>query len=137
MLGDFVFLGKDENILLPTAPSHVVQYVIISWQRQNNRKNGEEITFARDDTKPKYSPFRAAHRNCQRARRLRVSDNEPMGVFHNSKGTRRFITDAIATKFLRSEACKVLKLNASDPQLKLWSTHSIRVKTDRMYAVNA
>ena len=50
-----------------------------------------------------------------------------MGVFLDGRGQVKFITDSLVTSLLRKAASAVLNLRSTDPALKLWSTHSIRV----------
>ena len=94
---------------------------------QKNQEHGEKIPFARDRKEPKFCSVLAAVRIAQRATRLKVPQDEPVGVFKNTRGERRFITDKMVAKLLRSAASEVLNINPKNKQLQLWSTHSIRV----------
>ena len=128
IFSDFSFLGQHEDIIGITIISSItgIKHLTLRWRFQKNGQNGEEITFARNDANPNLCPVRAALRICQRAIRLQVPRDEPIGVF-SKKGTRRFITDNITTKVLRSAASTVIGLKQTDPRLTKWSSHSIRV----------
>lgn len=129
ILSDFVFLDKNErriNVNKRTRPSEV-HYIRIRWRHQKNQDHGEEITFGRDLERPNFCPVLAALRIVQRAYRLNVPVNEPIGVFQNKKGATKFISDTLVAKLLRTTASKVLNISPKDKYLNLWSTHSIRV----------
>ena len=65
-------------------------------------------------------------RICTRASRLGVPEHEPIAVF--TKGREfLFITDKLVAELLRTTDMTVLKIGPNDPQLSLWSTHSVRV----------
>ena len=55
-----------------------------------------------------------------------MTDHEPMAVYR-AMGKTRFITSRKVTALLREAAHQVLGLRKEDPELKMWSTHSIRV----------
>ena len=70
-----------------------------------------KIPFARDRKEPKFFPVLAAVRIAQSATRLKVPKDEPIGVFKNTRDERRFITDKMVAKLLRSAASEVLNIN--------------------------
>ena len=50
-----------------------------------------------------------------------------MAVFKNDCGQVRYITDTMVNELLRDAASATLNLKRDHPELKFWSTHSIRV----------
>ena len=135
ILSDFQFLGPNQERLSVRAlydqglqleeAAKLVEHVNIEWRHQKNGDHGQKVMYSRDRYNPKYCPTLAALRIAWRALRLGVPSDEPIGVFIHKK-RRRFITDTMVAKVLRLAAKEVL--NITDPdELKLWSTHSIRV----------
>lgn len=125
---DFTFLGKNEEILRAhELTDDLVHYVTICWRHQKNKQHGQKITFARDPADPRFCPVRAALRIYLRSLRLQVPPHEPVGVFRDTDGTRRFITDTMVASYFRDAASKVLRIKRDSPDLQLWSTHSLRV----------
>ena len=129
ILEDLEFLDSDEQLikLTSTTDLNLIEYVKVTWRKQKNGQNGEEIPFARDRKEPKVCPVLAAIRIVQRANRLGVPLGEPIAVFKNKKGQRRFITDKMVAALLRKAASEVLNIDKHSAKLTLWSTHSIRV----------
>ena len=127
---DFVFLGARKQIIpdpLSVHPS-CIKYIHIRWRWQKNGQHGEVIPFACDYTRPAYCPVMAALRIYSRSIRLRTPSTVPLGVFSPSGTSRfRFITDTQVASLLRSAATAVHNVSKTDPDLKLWSCHSIRV----------
>ena len=125
---DFVFLAEDEQRLSSADLSErLIGYLIITWRIQKNGQNGEQITFGRDKESPAYSPTNAGFRIYDRSKRLGMKDHEPMAVYRNSHGKVRFVTDTMVNDLLRQAASETLGIPRSHAELKLWSTHSIRV----------
>ena len=125
---DFTFLAEDERRLSSEDLSErLIGYLIITWRIQKNGQNGEQITFGRDDKSPAYSPTNAGFRIYERSKRLGMKDYEPMAVYRNSHGKVRFITDTMVNDLLRQAASATLGIPRNNAELKLWSTHSIRV----------
>ena len=130
ILSDFTFYDKNERrIRLTGAKGELtkIAYVGIRWRHQKNGDNDEVITFACDPDNPAFCPVAAAYRIARRAIRLRVPAGEPIAVFLNSRGQRRFITGSLVQKQLRQAACTVLGYSSKDDEIKKWSSHSIRV----------
>ena len=126
---DFTFLDCRKRKLSPRQLSRQrVFYVIVRWRKQKNGDNGQEITYARDDDIPDFCPVRAALRIAQRALRLNIPTDTPLGKARHSKTKQIiFITDTLVTELLRVAAKAVYNLPMNDPELAKWSTHSIRV----------
>ena len=135
ILSDFQFLGSNqERLSVKTLYNQglqleevakQVEHVNIEWRHQKNGDHGQKVMYSRDRNNPKYCPTLAALRIAWRALRLGVPSDEPIGVFKKKK-RRRFITDTMVAEILREAAKEVLKITDPD-ELKLWSTHSIRV----------
>ena len=125
---DFTFLGDRERHLPENnlTPSQV-RYLAVTWRWQKNGQNGQQVTFADDPNNHAYSATRAGLRIYHRSRRLGMKPDEPMGVFRDTRGKVKFITDGLVNSLLRKAAQSVLNLTPKDPALSLWSTHSIRV----------
>lgn len=137
ILSDFTFFDQNERRLSIPANAtfdnmiQITRFIRIRWRHQKNGDNGEEITFQYEPDNQKVCPVRAALRIYLRALRLKVPSDQPIGVFRqhtkSNKTYRRFITDTLTQKLLRQAASEVLNIKDTDPELKLWSTHSIRV----------
>ena len=125
---DFAFLAEDERRLSSKDLSErLIGYLIVTWRIQKNGQNGEQITFGKDRESPAFSPTNAGFRIYDRSKRLGMKDYEPMAVYKNSHGKVRFITDKMVNSLLRQAASETLGIPYSHAELKLWSTHSIRV----------
>ena len=125
---DFTFLGNDERRLShnDNLTAKTATHLTCEWQNQKNDDNGQEITFAGDRSNPKYCIVEAGLRVYHRSRRLGTADHEPMAVC-KSKGKTRHITSRRVTWLLREAAHHVLGLDRTSPEIKMWSTHSVRV----------
>ena len=126
---DFTFLDKYERtaeVTLTTNPTDI-HYVNIQWRKQKNGDNGAEITFGSDYKNPPFCPVQAAVSIVQRSLRLGNPHDEPLAVYKNKKGKRKFISSSMVETHLRKAASTVHNIPPKDPYLKQWSTHSIRV----------
>ena len=56
-----------------------------------------------------------------------MKNHEPIAVFKNDCGNVRYITDTIVNDLLQDAASATSNLKRDHPEIKLWSTHSIRV----------
>ncbi len=70
----------------------------INWQ------NGESITIVLDDNHHNLCPVSAAYWIFLRAKRLRQTDQEPMAVFLNKSGNKKYLPRNKISKVLRSIA---------------------------------
>ena len=125
---DFAFLGNNERRITQERhlTAELVHHLTCTWRHQKNGDNGQDVTFSGDRTNRRYCIVTAGLRIYHRSKRLGMKDGEPMGVCR-IKGKVRFITSRKVTALLREAAQQVLGLDKCDPELKLWSTHSIRV----------
>jgi hypothetical protein len=67
---------------------------------QKNRQNGQSITLVADDNQKDICPVWAAHRIYLRAKQMGQFDTEPMGVFVNKFGIKRYLTGNKIAKIL-------------------------------------
>jgi len=125
---DIKFLGHNDERLEHNPSFSDIKTVVITWRKQKNKENGQEIPFERDDNLPDLCPVRAAFRIMQRAGTLLVPKEEPVAVYYQLSAKKRFfITDNQVSSFFKKAAIAVFNLPKSDPELTKYSTHSIRV----------
>jgi hypothetical protein len=98
----------------------------MTFRIQKNRQNGQSITLVFDVAHPDICPVRAAYRIYLRAKRLGQSDSEPMGVFVNKFGIKKYLTGGKIAEVLRSVAKRVHPDWSAD-KLSRISSHSGRV----------
>jgi hypothetical protein len=76
----------------------------VTFRIQNNWQNSQLITIVLDDNHPNLCPISAAYQNFLRAKRLGQTDQEPMAVFLNKSGNKKYLTGNKISKVLRSIA---------------------------------
>ena len=131
---DFQFFNKHKQPIyndIDRISIDDIAYVEIRFRKQKNNKNYEVIPYYKDELNPAFCPVHAVLRICQRAIRLKVPEEEPVGVFYSTTGKykneRCFLTaDKVAT-LLQQVAATVFNLKKDDKSLKRWTSHSIRV----------
>ena len=112
-----------------------VFYVRLRYRKQKNENNGEIIPYERDVERLDLCPVYAALRIRQRALRLAVAADHPIGVYKPTKLSPRaapgvgyhYITRDQVEKYLRSIGALTFSLRKTDPMVSRWSSHSIRV----------
>jgi hypothetical protein len=130
---DFQFYNKlKQPVHDPTNVSiDDIDYVTIRFRKQKNDRNYEVIPYLKDYENPTFCAVRAALRIRQRAQRLKVPLEEPIGVFQSQKGKyknqRCFLTASHVALLLQAVARTVFKLKHGDKSLQRWTSHSIRV----------
>ena len=104
-------------------------YMELRVRKQKNNDNYQKLTYARLDKRPVMCPVANAFRIVYRGKRLGLPDTHPAAVYATTGGDSpfRLITGDDANSLLRRMARAVFHLKASSPDLKLWSTHSLRV----------
>eukprot|EP00574_Skeletonema_japonicum_P010876 CAMPEP_0201722480 /NCGR_PEP_ID=MMETSP0593-20130828/6852_1 /ASSEMBLY_ACC=CAM_ASM_000672 /TAXON_ID=267983 /ORGANISM="Skeletonema japonicum, Strain CCMP2506" /LENGTH=373 /DNA_ID=CAMNT_0048213445 /DNA_START=70 /DNA_END=1188 /DNA_ORIENTATION=- len=132
ILRDFTFMDHHHRLIQPTSPAafESAASVTIEWRFQKNNDNGEKIPFARDSKHPSICPVLAALRICLRAAQLNLPADAPLAIYCPSSSTTstfEYITSAQVTAYLRRTAQAAFGLKPTDPMLKKWSCHSIRV----------
>jgi hypothetical protein len=98
----------------------------MTFQIQKNRWNGQSITLVADDAHLNICPVRAAYRIYLRAKKLGQSDSEPMDVFVNKFGIKKYLTGGKIAEILQSVAKRVHP-DCSANKLSCISLHSSRV----------
>jgi hypothetical protein len=69
-----------------------------------NRQNGQSVTIVSDNNHPDICPVRAAQRIVKQAKRLGQSESEPLAVFLNCHGLKKYLTSNKIAKILQSVA---------------------------------
>ena len=111
---------------LITDPIEVPKKLKMTFRIQKNRRNGQSITLVANDAHLNICPVRAAYRIYLRAKKLGQSDSEPMGVFVNKFGIKKYLTGGKIAKILQSVAKRVHP-DWSANELSCISSHSGRV----------
>jgi len=126
---DLTLLGKHQRKFtnVSTIRPDQVEHLKLKFRHQKNGDHGEENIYSKDTSQPNYCPANVGWSILDRAHRLGVPDHEPIAVFKDKKGQRRFITDSIVKHLLRKAAQAVFNMKPSDPDLLRWTSHSIRV----------
>lgn len=131
---DFQFINKLKQPItddLTSVSIDDVDFVSVRFRKQKNNMNYEVIPYYKDSVNPEFCPVHAALRIRQRAIRLDVPQEEPIGVFKSEAGKykhqRCFLTPQLTANFLQAIARKVFKLKPNDKALDRWTAHSIRV----------
>ena len=103
-----------------------VEQVGTRYEVQKNGMNGQVIWFARDRAYPEFCPVVLAISLFRRAQDLGQTLDLPLCVFREN-GAVSYLSGARVTEYYRSVTAMVLP-NISREELKLISTHSLRVK---------
>ncbi len=98
----------------------------MTFRIQKNRQNGQSITLVADNAHQDICPVQAAHRIFLRAKKSGQLDSEPMGMFVNKFGIKKFLTGGKIAEVLRSVAKKV-HLDWSANEFSQISSHSGQV----------
>ena len=98
----------------------------MTFQIQKNRQNGQSITFVADDKHPNICPVCAAYRIFLRAKRLGQSDDQPIGIFANHQGIKKYLTASKIAEVLQTFA-KTSHPDLTQDEIMQFTSHSIRV----------
>ncbi len=98
----------------------------MTFRIQKNRQNGQSITVVADNNHHNICPVRATHLIFLRAKQLGQSDSEPMDMFVNKYGIKRYLTGGKIANVLRSIA-KIVHPDLTKEELNHISLHSGRV----------
>ncbi len=126
---DWTFYAKDGSMINSDDwqnNSVVPHKVKLLFRIQKNRQNGQTLTMVADDNHVDICPVRAAYRIFIRAKALGQSDNEPLGVFINHQGLKRYLTGNKIAELLRAVA-KEVHPDITKEDLSKMSSHSGRV----------
>ena len=121
---DWIFYNNIGRLI--TDPMEVPKKLKMTFRIQKNRQNGQTITLVANDAHPDICPVRAAYRIYLRAKRLGQLDSEPMGVFVNKFGIKKYLTGGKIAEILRSVAKRVHPDWSADDLSRI-SSHSGRV----------
>jgi len=121
---DWKFYNSKGRLI--TDPMEVPTKLKLTFRIQKNRQNCQSITLVADDAHTDICPVRAAHRIYLRAKKLDQSDSEPMGIFVNRFGIKKYLTGGKIAKVLRAIAKRVHP-DWSSEELSRISSHSGRV----------
>ena len=117
-------LAMDAHAPIPSN----IAYLKLMVRKQKNDDNYQQLTYARTYNDPRLCPVSAAFRIVCRGRRLRLPRTHPAAVYYSAKhDSFRLITGDDTNKLLRKVAQQVYNLPKNSKDLKLWSTHSLRV----------
>ncbi len=98
----------------------------MTFRIQKNRQNGQSITLVADDAHHDICPVQAAHCIFLRAKKLGQSNSEPMGMFVNKFGIKKYLTGGKISEVLWSIA-KIVHLDPFTEELSPISLHTGRV----------
>jgi hypothetical protein len=85
----------------------VPQKIKMTFWIQKNRQNSQSITLVANDAHQDICPVRAAYCIFLRAKKLSQLDSEPMGIFINKFGIKKYLTGGKISAVLQSVAKKV------------------------------
>ncbi|MGH3055005.1 MAG: hypothetical protein ACRDL7_08525, partial [Gaiellaceae bacterium] len=124
---DFTFFQADHSPMPWTSISstNLPARVRITWRHQKNGDNGQAIDYFKDDLCPILCGVRATVRIRQRAIRLDISPNCPLGIF-KQRNTVSFIRTKHIEGTLQSAARTVHHIT-SKQDLQRFTAHSLRV----------
>jgi hypothetical protein len=98
----------------------------ITFWIQKNRQNGQSITLVANNEHPDICPVRAAYRIYLHAKRLGQSESEPMAVFVNKFGIKRYLTGGKIADVLQLIA-RVVHPDLSKDKIKRFLSYLGRV----------
>jgi hypothetical protein len=81
-------------------PMEIPKKLKMTFWIQKNRQNGQSITLVANNAHHDICPVHAAHRIFLRAKKLGQSESEPMGVFVNKFGIKKYLTGGKIAKVL-------------------------------------
>jgi hypothetical protein len=102
---DWKFYNSKGRLILDTM--EVPKKLKMTFRIQKNRRNGQSITLVADNAHQDIFLVQAARRIFLRAKKLGQLDSEPMGVFSNKFGIKKYLTGGKIAGVLRSVAKKV------------------------------
>eukprot|EP00956_Cyclotella_meneghiniana_P025971 scaffold55231_cov74-Cyclotella_meneghiniana.AAC.1 len=127
--GDWLCFDK-EGKLLDKTPGNLQRLykVNITWRYQKNGRNGETISYWRDDVDLRLCPVRAAWRILMRASRLGIPNHEPIGqYFDRKRGHRVYINSSEVEELLRIVGTQTTGITDRTIINKMFGMHSLRV----------
>ena len=125
---NFIFLDEDAcKVMHPLQQRDLNERIATEYDLQKNRMNGQILSYARLPFEHRaYCPVVLGLNIVARAEVLGNTEPEdPLCVYRDEKGM-QYLTSTEITKYFRT-IMKLVMPNISDEELKLISTHSIRV----------
>jgi len=127
---DWTFFDKDGRIITVHCEDNlnILGKFTTTHRIQKNRKNGQKISIAADDTCIEICAVRAAYRIFLRSIRLGQTDDQPMGICTEKPdgGSFIYLTKDKVTKILR-QATKIAHPDWTEEMVNLIRVHSGRV----------
>lgn len=123
------FLYRDEKqrrISSPLLHRNRINEAGPQYDVQKNRVNGQIIWFARDREHPEYCFVENSLTLLWRAQTLGQGPEDPICVYQDRNGTKQLLTGTDVTEYFRF-VVRLVNPSIDDAELKLISTHSIRV----------
>ena len=123
------FHYRDSNrdrVSYPLVERARIEELGTEYEVQKNRRNGQIIWFRRERRYPLHCPVIRSLKLVWRAETLGQGPEDPLCVFRNKDGDVQCLTGQDVTAYLRF-VVKLVQPNITDEELKLISTHSIRV----------
>jgi hypothetical protein len=120
---DWIIYDKNNAIINTANQPTLLQRVKVTFWIQKNRQNGQSITLKTNNKHPEICPVRAVYRILQQAKRLGQDNNQPLGVFINHHGIKKYLTGSKIAKLLQSVAQKVHP-NMTREEISRFSLHS-------------
>ena len=114
------------RIRLPLIREGECKEVGPEYEVQKNRRNGQIIWFCRERRCPEYCPVILSLRLVWRAETLGQKGDDPLCVYRDKDGVCQYLTGQDVTEYFQF-VVKLTMPNISAEELKLISTHSIRV----------
>jgi hypothetical protein len=91
--------------------------VKITFRIQKKCQNGQKLTVLKEFDHSEICPVRAANRIFIRARRLGQKECEPMGVYLNKQGVKKYLTGNVIANLLRTVA-RLVHLDMSEEDIQ-------------------
>jgi hypothetical protein len=123
---DWKFHDKKGEVIDAFCPTSMPTKVKATFQIQKNRRNGQLVTIVSKDNNPDICPVRAVQRIVKQAKWLEQSKSEPLAVFLNRHGLKKYLTGNKITEILQSVA-RLVHPNLSKDKISHFSSHSGRV----------
>ena len=126
---DFIIYFKNNAIIneINTVKQlSMLQKVKVTFQIKKNRENGQSISFKADKKYPEICPVRAVHRILQQDKRLGQDNDQPIGVFINHYGIKKYLTGSKIAKLLQTVA-RAVHPHMTREEISHFSLHSGRV----------
>jgi hypothetical protein len=123
---DWKFYDKKGKVVDASCPTSVLVKVKATFWIQKNSQNEQLVTIISNDKHPDICPVRAAQRIVEQAKWLGQSKSEPLAVFLNHHGLKKYLTGNKIAKILQTVA-RPVHPDLSKDKISPFSLHSGRV----------